>query len=302
MELNDFRPTKSFTVIEGGVEIAFPLYNLDIHRYGLLYQQEILPEEIKQNIKSNLETVKDRVRLASEFSSEGIAVVGYGPTLQDTWQELRGFKTIITTSGAHKFLVDRDIIPTYHVDIDYRERKAVHLEHPHSDVTYLLGSMVHPKMVANIGSNRLKLWHLTLAGIEFPKEDVVLDGYWDVGQQAILVAQALGYRNQHLFGFDYSYDITTNQTHAGFHNGTPNMRVAAKVGDKYFMTSDAFARGVIVLVQLMEDNPELTLVFHSDGLLTAYLLHHCVESDSSATFRRKRRKGEEDTNSLPPHQ
>src|SRR3990167_11369384 len=47
-------------------------------------------------------------------SSEPVAIVGYGASLKDTWGELRNYKTIFTCSGAHRFLLMRDIVPTYH--------------------------------------------------------------------------------------------------------------------------------------------------------------------------------------------
>jgi hypothetical protein len=273
MESDDFKVTQVFKVKQGSTEIVFPLYNLDKHRNGELYTESV-PDEMHQNIETNCKAVKDRLQYNRDISSEGIAIVGYGPTLQATWPDICDFKTIITTSGAHKFLVQHDVIPTYHVDIDYRERKAVYLNEPHSDVTYLLGSMVHPKMIENVGSNRIKLWHLDLDGLTYPPGEVVLPGYWDVGQQAILVAQVLGYKHMHLFGFDYSYDVNTDQTHAGEHGSLPDIKVMAKVGDKYFPTADHLVRGMLTFIKLMEDHPELTLMFHSNGLLVEYIKYH----------------------------
>ena len=273
MEGNDFQSTQVFKIKEGDTEKVFPLYNLDTHRDGKL-EHDPTPIEIKQNVSANCLSVKDRLQQSQEIHQEEIAIVGYGPTLKETWPSLKSYQTIISTSGAHKFLLDRDIVPTYHVDIDYRERKAVHLIESHSDVVYLLCSTVHPKMVSNVGSNRLKLWHSDFEGLTYPDGELCLPGYWDVGQQAILVASSLGYQNQHLFGFDYSFEIDTDKTHAGFHNAPERVRVVAKVGDKYFPTSDDMVRGVLTFIKLMEDNPNLTLIIHSDGLLSNYLKYH----------------------------
>ena len=50
--------------------------------------------------------------------SEPIAIACYGPSLADTWEKIRGFEYVMTCSGAHRFLIDRDIVPRWHVAVD----------------------------------------------------------------------------------------------------------------------------------------------------------------------------------------
>src|SRR5262245_7740329 len=59
-----------------------------------------------------------------------IALVCSGPSLKDTWQEIKEFKTILTCSGAHDYLIEREIIPTYHMETDPRPHKAVFTRNP----------------------------------------------------------------------------------------------------------------------------------------------------------------------------
>ena len=262
-------------------DVKYPLYDLSKLRAGLLFTENV-PPEIQENVNYSLNNINSRLEVSSNIIDEPVAIVGYGPTLKEYWPKLKEYKHIISTSGAHKFLLDRDIVPTYHVDIDFRERKAVHTKEPHPDVQYLFGSIVHKATLDNVLSRGypMKLWHIKLPGIKYPDNEVVLEGYWDVGQEAILVAKALGYRNLHLFGYDYAYEVETGSTHAGFHNGPPNLRVFAKIGERYYQTSDSLARGVMVFTKLMEDNSDLSLTIHGQGLLSSYLDYHFKSNDA----------------------
>lgn len=269
----EFGVTQSVKIVEGGIEKIYPLYDMDLMRAAILYT-DVIPQEIPGHIKANCERIKDRLTKVEESLEEPIAIVGYGPTLKKFWNRIKEFKTILSTSGAHKFLVDRDVIPTYHVDVDFRARKALHTKESHPDIEYLFASIVHPEMLDNVEGKRTKLWHIALKGIEYPDKELVLQSYWDVGQEAILVAKALGYRNLHLFGYDYAFEVDSGLTHAGVHNGIPGTRVFAKCGNRFYQTSDSLARGVMTFTKLMEDNPDLNLSIYSDGLLSAYLTQH----------------------------
>ena len=51
-------------------------------------------------------------RLQAHADREGrIAVVCYGPSLEETWEQVRYFDNVITVSGAHKFLLDKGLTP-----------------------------------------------------------------------------------------------------------------------------------------------------------------------------------------------
>lgn len=270
---DEFGVTQSVKIKEGNTEIVYPLYDLTKMRAGVLFTDDI-PSEIPDHISQNCAAVKERLEIHAERPDHILAICGYGPTLKEWVDKLRNYRWIMTTSGAHKFLNDRGIVPTYHVDVDFRQRKAIHTKEPNLKTEYYFASMCHPDTIANTNGFNRKLWHIKLTGITYPDNALTLDGYWDVGQEAILVAKALGFRQLHLFGYDYAFEVDTGETHAGFHNAAPGTRIFAKVGNRYFQTSDSLCRGVMVFTKLMEDNPDLTLTIHSSGLLSAYLQHH----------------------------
>lgn len=270
--MNDFKPTQ--VVRMDGKD--YPIYDLN-KKWDFILKFEDIPEQIQKQVDQNCSRISDRLEVNPNIDLETpVAIVGYGPTLKEAEKYLNKFKVIFSTSGAHKFLIDRDIIPTYHVEVDFREHKAIHTRESHPDVDYLFASIVHPKLLDNVTGKRTKLWHLEIDSIKYPKEDLVLASYWDVGQGAVTVAKAMGYRNLHLFGFDYAFEASDDMnTHAGYHNGAQGSEVFAKVGNKLFHTSDRLVRGMLSFTQLMKDHTDLSLTLYSDGLLSEYLqLHH----------------------------
>jgi len=112
-----------------------------------------------KQMRLNIPRVKGRLVPRETTTEEEIAIVCYGPSLKKTWAEVRNFKKVMTCSGAHNFLVERGIIPTWHVDLDPREHKARMLT-PHKDVEYLIASCCHPNMLDKLEGFNVKLWHI----------------------------------------------------------------------------------------------------------------------------------------------
>jgi hypothetical protein len=175
-----------------------------------------------------------------------IAVVGYGPSLRQTWRGLKDFKWICTTSGAHDFLLDRGITPNFHVEFDPRPHKCAFLTRPTQTTTYCLASTCHPKMyrqVRKAGSSVL-MWHplgVDLGGdarAVHAQEDegVLVFGGSTAGLRSLTVMHVLGFRKFALFGLDCSY--AEDVTWAGPHSGDQHQSFYVTVNDRRFRTSD----------------------------------------------------------------
>src|SRR4051812_32510309 len=88
-----------------------------------------------EQIRYASRVIKERFASRLSDGTEGpVAIVGFGPSLQDTWPQISGFPKIITCSGSHKFLIERCIIPNWHVEVDPRKHKIELLGQPHPDV------------------------------------------------------------------------------------------------------------------------------------------------------------------------
>ena len=152
--------------------------------------------------KTNCEIVSKRVNVSADLKHDRKAVIAcYGPSLMATWPEISGERIymnadIFSVSGAHDFLVRRDIVPTFHVECDPRPHKAANLNMPHKDTKYLIASCCHPDLIGKLKDYDLSLWHLCngqdsfriVEEIESEKDQVLITGGGSVGLRAIALA------------------------------------------------------------------------------------------------------------------
>lgn len=206
-----------------------------------------------------------------------VCIVAYGPSLKDTWHTLRmerrafGAK-IVSVSGAHDFLIERGIVPDYHIEVDPREHKAHFTRNPHPEVTYLIASCCHPVLIDNLveRGSKLALWHVYNSEDDFNlvNETGPDPGGWlicgggSVGCRAVNVMYTQGYRTFSMYGMDCSFDASGEQ-HAGEHSGKKQHEWNVQIGNRWFRTSATLvytARGFMgnvgVLQRASEDNNE----------------------------------------------
>jgi hypothetical protein len=244
----------------------------------------------------NCAIVKDRVDQKDRHDGR-VAIVAYGPSLKHTWQylktERRAFGTkIVSVSGAHDFLIERGIIPDYHIEVDPREHKAWFTRNPHPEVTYWPASCCHPVLIDNLVKKgcKIALWHVynsdtdrKIVDENGPDPDGwLICGGGSVACRAVNVMYTQGYRSFSMYGMDCSFEPTGAQ-HAGEHSGKQHHTWHLKVNNRWFLSSANLvytARGFIqnakVLRQAAEANGEpfvdgtqerVELLFHGDGLL-----------------------------------
>lgn len=200
---------------------------------------------------------------------EPIAVCGYGPSLKQTWKALRDFKTIYTTSGAHRFLLDRGIIPTYHVESEPRGHKLAMLGEPHPDVVYLIASCIFPNYIDKLlaANAKVLLWHVLFQDDEAyqktPSGEWIICGGDVAGPRTIRIARLMGYTDIHCFGID------GDGKHAGPHTNEPpeDMFNPLVVRGETFYITPTMLHQIDVLFDLLDRNPEIHCTFHGDGLI-----------------------------------
>ena len=219
--------------------------------------------------------------------TEPIAIVGYGPSLKMTWERLRGYKYVWTVSGAHDFLLERGIVPTYHTDVDWQVHKPKFIKQPHPDVQYRMCSGVQPAYLEKLRDYRLTVF----APAEMP--DVYKPGTdeypempkgGNAGQQAALLAYLDGWRDQHWFGMDHAYEWTEGQPerrsiaesvkHAGWHETVhaPGeiIYIQTAKGRRFFESSLDLVTSCTLMVDFCKVYGVKPVVF-GDGLLKDWL-------------------------------
>lgn len=176
-----------------------------------------------EQIKLAIARTDKRIEYTGLLRDEPVAVVCFGPSLADTWEKVKDFKYIFTCSGSHKFLVERGVIPTWHVEVDPRAHKVELIGPPHKDVEYLIASTCHPKVFDHLEGFNVKLWHVFDNAEDafrmLPKGDWAITGGSSVGLRAMTLARFFGFRDLHIFGMDGSEGATGK--HAAFHPSQP---------------------------------------------------------------------------------
>jgi hypothetical protein len=216
-------------------------------------------------------------RLAPCSDDRGtVTICGFGPSLADTWLDIRG--PVMTTSGSHDFLLERGIVPTYHVETDPRRRKTRFLERSHPSVTYLLNSQCHPRAFELLRARRVVLWH------GFTDDDAdrqielveslepgtrLMAGGTNVGMRALSVARELGFTGFECHGFDCCY-FGAKQW-AGEHYTAAHRTVQVEVEGALFETSDLMMQSTDDFFNAMRMMPGCRFRVHGDGLLDARL-------------------------------
>ena len=81
-----------------------------------------------EQIRSNIAKISGRIQPVYATRTERIAVVCFGPSLRETWEQVKDFEYVISCSGSHKFLLEHGITPTWHVEVDPRDHMAAEHE------------------------------------------------------------------------------------------------------------------------------------------------------------------------------
>lgn len=249
--------------------------------YGSSYCIPLWLRDIQ--VKMNLARVPGRVRHVAEKQPQRAAIVGYGPSLRDTWAALRDYEVIFTTSGAHQFLLERGIVPTYHVDVDPRPHKVALLGQAHPAVKYLPCSTVHPGYVDQLlaqGAD-VRLWHCFSTEMEalriLPPGEYALTGGADAGLRAMVVARFMGYADLAVFGMDGC--AADESGHAGEHSNA--MRRFSDLeypeGSGQWFRTTPHLLDVAKTVPHEVDMLKLDRVeFHGHGLVQAIMAGHSL--------------------------
>lgn len=244
------------------------------------------------NIKQNLVKTTKRVEPAAEVREDKVAIVGYGPSLKETWKMVANYDVIITMSGAHDFLIQRGIMPTYHIDCDPRPHKAEFTKNAKKEVKYLMASSCHPDAIDQLMDYDLTLWNLeTTKECPLPEGERFFPGMGCIGLQSLLIARhVLGYRNMVLFGMDCSFK--DNKTHASYHPRSQEQGDRIRIGigeyakEKTAKDYKIFSTSVMLVVYAKEMYLWMSTVLNDcqfevvgDGLLPAYLMYEVEKAN-----------------------
>jgi hypothetical protein len=236
-------------------------------------------DERLERVQYNLRTFAvPRLREPLPLRDDRLIVCGYGPSLHRTWQIIKDAKdkpSIMTTSGSHDFLIDRGILPHFHVEIDPREHKTHFIRNSHPDVHYLISSSCHPRMFEMLKDRKVTMWHgftdedkaRQVAVVESMEPGSVhLSGGTNVGMRSIPVGRHLGWWRFSLHGIDCCYEgeLQWAGEHSGERHATVRIRTA---NGRDFETSDLMMTSVDDFFNQLNGLGRVAISVEGNGLL-----------------------------------
>jgi len=240
-------------------------------------------EQMRQNIARPIPRVQPE-----EGRTDSIAVVCFGPSLKETWGQVKGFRYVLSCSGSHKFLVERGIVPTWHIEVDPRPHKVELIGPPQRTTEYLLASTCHADVFEHLKDSNVKLWHVFDATEDgqrlIPNGEWGLTGGCDVGLRALTMAAFLGFRDLHIFGMDHSSGSGEEppiQRHADAHPKSGKEFLRCEHNGKHYWTTPAMLAACQQVWHELDMIPGIKATFYGEGLCQAVAKDHVRKQSES---------------------
>ena len=203
--------------------IARPLESVETH---MAADVTVVKEQTILALKRKLPEIENLPEWDKKKGNIPIAIVGGGPSLKYTVDELRNFPKIIACGGTHDWLVENNIQFDYCLVLDPDALCAWYLSKPQPTCTYLIASYCHPDVFNALEGYPVVRWHCAGLDMEWMVEQWQAAGIIDedgkkpligggctCGLRAITMAMMLGYKNMHLFGLDSNRDFNDDAHH-----------------------------------------------------------------------------------------
>lgn len=222
-----------------------------------------------EQIKLAITRVPGRIAPFPGARGERVAVACYGPSLNDTWEQLKDFRYVISCSGSHKFLVERAIIPTWHVEVDPRPHKVQLIGPPCVETEYLIASTCHQAVFDHLSDYKVKLWHVFDNAAEalrtLPAGEWAIQGGCSVGLRAMGIAAFLGFDDVHVFGMDGSEGKSGK--HAAAHPNQPSDYSEVVYDGVTYRTTSSMLAAAQGTWHELNQLPNIGVHFYGEGLV-----------------------------------
>jgi hypothetical protein len=223
-------------------------------------------------MEASTKRIQARVQ-EGDLKAEPIAIVAYGPSLNDTWERIKGFRYVMSCSGAHRFLIDRGVIPTWHVEVDPRPHKVQLIGTPHPDVEYLPSSTCAPAYFDWLEQHHAKisLWHVfdnSEDGLRtLPPGEWALTGGASVGLRCLTIARFLGFTDLHIFGMDGCEGVSGK--HAAEHPNQPKDHALTTYQGVEYRTTTSMLECAKQTFHELNQLKDVRATFYGEGLVQA---------------------------------
>lgn len=250
-------------------EKTLPLLPLALSMVGCATQ-----EEMNTNLAQTIERGYVPINAYLDKSQGTCSLVGSGPSIRETYTELKG--DVCAINSSVRFLTEHGIIPKWAMLWDAADIVSKFVV-PHPEITYLVGSRCHQKVFEALKDCKVVVWH---AGGDHNineliikndiKEPLVNGGSAGITRGMYLMS-ALGYRDIHIFGADSSYS-NDGKTHV---TGSlvPEKDIMVSIGNeppKWFRTTPEWCAQVEeyrCIYAMFTHNDSHKLEVYGEGML-----------------------------------
>lgn len=229
-------------------------------------------EDIARNITAALGRNLPRITTLVGKEKGAVSIVGSGPSLKRNWKRIpRLGGDIIACNAAFQFLLAKGIVPKYMMCFD-ADPLMLEFMTPHPKTVFLLASRCPPKAFELLWDSKIVCWHA--AGDKNIEEllqkagrfdDPMVIGGTSATTRAMVLAQALGYTDVHLWGSDGSFE--NGETHIR-KSTTVEKRMYVNMAGRVFETAPWMTQQVRDLEALapLLRSLGIKLTVHGDGL------------------------------------
>ena len=162
------------------------------------------PDVMAKQIEFNLSRKDIEVFIGQEAHTGKALIVGGGPSLVEVLPKIRQMKTrgavIFALNGTHDWLIERGLVPDFHVMLDARQKNVEFIKTPNKKVTYLIASQCHPDVFDALEGYHVVQW----VGWTHDAEEIadrhpdipltIVGGGNTVGLKAMCIAHLWGFR------------------------------------------------------------------------------------------------------------
>lgn len=235
--------------------------------------RKVMLEQVRQNLERDLPWFAEQ-----NIPRCAALIVGGGPSLKESLTKLRflkQFADIFALNGAHDYLIERGIVPNYHVLLDSRPANVDFVKRPKKRVKYLVSAFCHPSVFDALEGYDVTLWVNDMDGVMNlikPYVDsrpvVLVGGGATVGMKTMYLTYLMGYRKFHFFGFDSCYRGDNNHAYRQAMNDKES-RLEVEANGKKFTVAPWMAKQAMEFQgqarKLIDLGCEINV--HGDGLI-----------------------------------
>lgn len=184
---------------------------------NLAYEDCEPPENVARNVRQTLESkYASIINLLDMAHDRTVSVFGFAPSIHQTWDRHEG--DVFACNGAHKWLLEKGVTPTYALLWD-ADPVMVRFVEPNPETKFIVASRCHRDVFKALDGCQVYVWHamgdkcIDDLLSEYRRAEPMLGHGSAAVTTAMMLAHNMGYRKMKVFGADSSFQ-QGKDTHA----------------------------------------------------------------------------------------